>query len=178
MHCPPLIFLCIKTIKLQQDLVIISIMDLSDPLSKGITDKPTSSIANLESTLDKNNIHQISIAQSFSNFTLAHDNDSTWTPKILMSFPCHYGTNAITLDNDKVKNLIDIVPYTVKPSMASRTINEKSLNYPKNCTFYFPGYDGVANADKLKKDIINAVSSNGTSLKVETIDHYTARGNK
>ena len=153
-------------------------MDFSDPLSKGITDKQTCSIANYESTLDKNNIDQISIAQSFSNFTLAHDTDSTWTPKILMAIPCQYGTNAIALDNDKVNNLIDIVPYTVKPSMASRTINEKSLKYPKNCTFYFPGYDGVANADKLKKDIINAASNNGTSLKVETIDHYTARGNK
>jgi len=164
--------------KSQEEHVIIFIMDFSDPLSKGITDKPTCSIANFESTLTKKDIDQISLKQSFSNFTLAHDKDSTWTPKILMAIPCQYHTNAITLDNDNHKNLVDIVPYTVKPSIESRTIYEKSLNYPKDCTFYFPGYDGVDNADKLKKDIINAASNNGTSLKVAQNDHYKARGNK
>ena len=153
-------------------------MDFSDPLSKGITDKPTCSIANFKSTLNKNNIEQISITQSFANLTSAHDNDSTWTPKILIEIPRQYETNDITLDNNDDNNQIDIVPYTVKPSIESRTIYEKCLNYPKDCTFYFQGYDGVDNAHKLKTDIINAASNNGTFLKVEVHDHYTARGNR
>ena len=38
-------------------------MDLSDPLSQGITDKPTCSIANLKSTSNKDDIEQISISK-------------------------------------------------------------------------------------------------------------------
>ena len=67
-----------------------------------------------------------------------------------------------TIDKNNNSNEIDVVPYTVKPSMESRIMYEKCLQYPKDCTFYFEGYDGVHNTDKLKKDLINAASKNGT----------------
>ena len=59
-----------------------------------------------------------------------------------------------------------------------RIIYEKCLHYPKNYIFYFQGYDGVDNAHKLKIDINNAASKDGTFLKVEVHDHYTAWGNR
>ena len=62
--------------------------------------------------------------------------------------------------------------------MEYRIMYEKCLQYPKDCTFYFEGYDGVHNADKLKKDLINTASKNGTFLKVNVNDHYAACGNK
>jgi len=73
---------------------------------------------------------------------------------------------------------IDIVPYTVKSSIQFRTIHEKSLNYPKDCTFYFNGYDSVDNADKLNIDIITTAANSGTFSKVHINDHYAACGNK
>ena len=128
--------------------------------------------------LNKDNIEQISISKSLANLTSAHENDSTWIPKILMEIPSQYETNVATLNSNDDNNQIDIIPYTVKPSIESRTIYEKCLNYPKDCTFYFQGYDGIHYVDKLKKDIINATSKDGTFLKVDINDHYTARGNK
>lgn len=152
-------------------------MDLSDPLSQGITDKPTCSIANKKSTSNVDDTEKISISKSITNLNSAHETDSTWIPEILMSIPTQYNDNIATLDVN-TDNEIDIVPYTVKPTLQSKIYNETILNYPKDCTLYFQGYDGVQNAEKLKQAIINAASKSGTSLQVGVKDHYSDRGNK
>ena len=44
----------------------------------------------------------------------------------------------------------DIVLFNSKPSLHVSTIMQNALGYPEGCTFYFSGYDGIENADKLK----------------------------
>ena len=131
----------------------------------------------MKPTSNKHDIKKTSLCQSFVNLNAAQDKDSTWIPKIQMMIPNQSNTNVAALNQNNYIET-DIVPYTLKPNIQSKLYNEKVLNYPTDCTLYFPGYDGVDNAEKLKKDIINAASKGGTSLKVDINDHYSARGNK
>ena len=82
------------------------------------------------------------------------------------------GTSPITSSS------VDLVPFTTQPSLTASSILENMFHYPKVCTWYFEGYDGIENADMLKKDVIIAAARDGTILSVVTKGDYKAHGNK
>ena len=120
----------------------------------------------------------MSIGASFHSLLDASKEDSSWTPKIVMNIPTPSSIRQLMpsgcIDADKT----DIVLFNSKPSLHVSTIMQNALGYPEGCTFYFSGYDGIENADQLKKDIINAAATNGSTLTVDISDHYKHRGNK
>ena len=82
------------------------------------------------------------------------------------------GTSPITSSS------VDLVPFTTQPSLTALSILENVFHHPKGYTLYFEGYDGIENADMLKKDVIIAAARDGTILSVVTKGDYKARGNK
>ena len=148
------------------------------------TDKNHNSSNNSTSPLDLTD-HDIipkscneNITSSFTDLLLARNEDSSWQPEIIMDIPVPQYIKELLPVNAIHGNAIDIIPFTIKPSLMLSTLLKHQYNYPKNCTFCFEGYEGVERGDDLKKDIINAAALHGTVLTVDINDHYKARGNK
>ena len=60
-----------------------------------------------------------------------------------MQIPTQSKTNDPLPIKDDDNNKTDIVPFTVKLSMESKTVYDKCLHYPKDYIFYFEVYDNV-----------------------------------
>ena len=121
---------------------------------------------------------KMSIDSSFQSLVEASKEDSSWTPKIVMNIPTPSSIRQLMPSACIDADSTDIVLFNSKPSLHVSTIMQNALGYPEGCTFYFSGYDGIENADQLKKDIINAATANGSILTVDINDHYKNCGNK
>ena len=121
---------------------------------------------------------KMSIDSSFQSLVEASKEDSSWTPKIVMNIPTPSSIRQLMPSACIDADSTDIVLFNSKPSLHVSTIMQNALGYPEGCTFYFSGYDGIENADQLKKDIINAAATNGSILTVDINDHYKNCGNK
>ena len=119
-----------------------------------------------------------SIDSSYQSLLEASRDESSWTPKIIMNIPTPSLIRQLLPSVFCNGDNTDIVLFNTKPSLHITTILKNALGYPEGCTFYFAGYDGVENADRLKKDIINAAAANGSTLTVDINDNYKHRGNK
>ena len=119
-----------------------------------------------------------SIDSSYQSLLEASRDESSWTPKIIMNVPTPLLIRQLMPSAHLSGGNTDIVLFNTKPSLHITTILKNALGYPEGCTFYFAGYDGVENADRLKKDIINAAAANGSTLTVDINDNYKHRGNK
>ena len=139
-------------------------------VDKIVNDNPVAQLQTLSYT---STIHS-----TFCKLLLARNNDSCWQPKILMDISVPKTIHQLLGTSPITSSSIDIVTFTTQPSLAASSILESMYHYPKGCTLYFEGYDGVENADRLKKDIIIAATRDGTILSVVTKDDYKACGNK
>ena len=72
----------------------------------------------------------------------------------------------------------DIIPLLTKPSSVNKLIMETNLKYPKGCSFYFEGYKGVEDYNRLKDFLINsACKTDGTQLTVAIHDDFFNKPN-
>ena len=119
-----------------------------------------------------------SIDSSYQSLVEASKDDSSWTPKIIMNIPTPSLIRQLMPSAFCNGDKTDIVLFNTKPSLHIGTVLKNALFYPEGCTFYFAGYDGIENADRLKKDIINAAAANGSTLTIDINDQYKHCGNK
>ena len=140
------------------------------PPNKIVNNNTVAQLPNLSFT---NTIHS-----SFCNLLLACNNESSWEPKILMDISVPKSIHQLLGTSPITSSSVDLVPFTTQPSLTASSILENMFHYPKGCTLYFEGYDGIENANRLKKDIIIAAARDGKILSVVTKDDYKACGNK
>ena len=117
----------------------------------------------------------MSISNACNNLFKAIDNDSTWTPKLVIS-SSHFMTtngNVVVRSVEKPKTnstlQCDVDVFVVLPQ-ASVLIKEnpylfsKVLNYPDAAAIEMEGFKGVNDWNRLKQHIVVAANQGGTSL--------------
>ena len=121
----------------------------------------------------------------YTKLVLIKDANSTWTSKIIIDIPTpqplfgviNSGSNKSSTVSLKVdNNTADIVALLNPPFIATNTVLENFLNYPKGVSFHFEGYKGVPDYETLKVYLVDkASSSDGAQLTVGISDPYTPK---
>ena len=126
--------------------------------------------------------------QLFKDLSRSQENDSTWVSQLIVDIPT---PPQLILGDSKTSNNIkksstavassstDIIPFLTKPSAVTELIMKDVLNYPKGCSFYFEGYNGVEDFERLKDYLIDCASkTDGTQLTVAIHDQFFTNQNR
>ena len=147
-------------------------------------DRPSKDVDNSQLKI-KNNLRQTtcsiineSVTSIFNKLQTARHADSTWIPKIILNIPTPLCVSSLLPPSTTPINTTDIVPFLQVPSLQLGIVLRHQLNYPDNCTFCLEGYKGMNDSKRLVTNIITAALKNGTSLRIDTNDHYMARPNQ
>ena len=97
--------------------------------------------------------------QLFKDLSYSQLEDTSWVSKLNMNIPTppQLKLENRELSNDTKKNNIyeivmqstDIILFLTKPSSVNKLIMETELNYTKGCSFFFEGYNGVNDYERL-----------------------------
>ena len=124
----------------------------------------------------------------FKELSYSQQEDSSWVSKLSVNIPTppqlNVGNTEISNEiqkNDKSENDInstDIIPLLTEPTILTQSIMETDLRYPKGCSFYFEGFNGVKDYQRLKKFLIDsACNTVGTRLTVGIHDEFSNKLN-
>ena len=108
------------------------------------------------------------MSKEYEKLCSARIKDSKWQPSIFIDIPVPQCISDLIPDciDMKQHNKTNIVPLMARPSEVLKVILIKELHYPPGASFYFDGYNGVEDQDKLVSHIIDTdVINNGSVLE-------------
>ena len=121
--------------------------------------------------------------QYFKELSSSKELDSTWVSKLIVDIPTpgKFILGQIIDPSIVIKehhfqaamSSTDIIPLLLVPSNVTLLQMEQHYKYPKGCSFFFEGYNGVEDFERLKNMLISCASkSDGTQLTVVIHDEF------
>ena len=107
------------------------------------------------------------MASFYQDLADARISDSNWEPSIYVDVPPpKYPSDIIPscIDMKKIGKT-NIVPLMAKPSVILEQVLANGLKYPKGASFFFEGFNGLDDKDRLVSHIIDSAQQvDGTQL--------------